>query len=64
MFHVPALELGIDNAIALAIVHYRYTLWLGNILIAFPNLLKILATCHNVNFWFATAKLLNIYNVT
>ena len=50
MFLVPSLELGIDDAIALAVVHYRDILGPYDLLIASPYLFKILATCHNVNF--------------
>ena len=60
MFLVPSLELGIDDAIVLAIVRYRDILGLYNLLIAFPYLFKIFATCHNINFWLAQAKVLNI----
>jgi len=50
------LELGIDNAIALAIVHYRNILGLDNLLIAFPYFLKIIATCHKSLFEFMAQR--------
>ena len=50
MLLIPAMKLGIDNTITLAIIYYGNGASLDSLLITLPDLFEIFATCHKIYF--------------